>query len=170
MSVCKRFFCLAVFVLSLVGVAPFQATADDIFYCYEDFYWSPYFEKFYGTSYTLNREDRKLIVRYGLSSHDPYYSVSFNLTQKKIGYVDIWADTERWVDIENMESQGNLLVLTSSMVVFSEILPILSTLYFDRETLNYTELWRSFSDSDEVTPIPLEFGISAGRCQTEEMQ
>ncbi len=159
-----------VLFMCLCLLGPFQARADDVFYCYEDFYWDSSMGDFYWSSYLLNREDRKAIVRYSVHADYFDYSVAFNLTEKKIGYIDHGSDRERWVDITNMESQGNLLVLTSSMVEFSEIPPVIGIIYFNRETRNYTEIWRGFHQAESSAPIPLTFEVGAGRCQTEEMQ
>ncbi len=171
----NRFRYLGIFFLSLCSFVSFQASADELFYCYGDFYWNAYmgyWGELYGTSYTRNREDRNLKVQtiLDLTSGKWGYSVAFNLTQKKIGYIDNAGKGEAWVDITHMESKGNLLVLTSSMMSFSEILPTIGTIYFDRETLNFTEIERSFSDSDLPSPPPLDAEISAGRCYTEELQ
>ncbi len=148
---------LAILLLPLCSFAPFQAQADDIFYCYGQHY----------GSFNNLQQTGTILVPTAPSNIRPYrfydYSLGINLTKKQIGYSldnisgrrEVGEESktlpERWVEANEVKVDKARWVLRLPIQELSEREHAIETVYFDQENLYFTRIWYEIGNVSSIS-------------------
>lgn len=143
-------FLLGVFIVPLFVATPLRAS-DETFYCYSEITALLDTKKGMDTGFNDPTTDKE----------NHHYDISLNLTKKQIGYEDHFGDKDVWLDAD-VTREGQKWIFASPLIEFPESAPEKTIVYFNRETLSFTEVSQRFPEDPNFFEL---FGVQSGYCE-----
>ncbi len=154
----------AILALPLLLSLPFQARADEVFYCYGEHY----------GSFNNLQPAQTILISEAPPNTRPYkfydYSFGINLTKKQIGYSldnvtgrreegeESKTSPERWVDAKNVQEDKNRWILELPVMILSEREHAIERVFFDQDRLYFTRIWYEIFNVSSII-LSHDYGI-----------